>query len=135
MSIERDTTALRELAADVAALEVDSEELLGAMGRLLERGTTARFAAERDPTGKTWRAWSPSYARRRGAGEILTRTGRLAGSIESLVADVDEVVVGSPLHYARAVQADRPFLGVDDQEDELLRIATDALEEAIRRAA
>lgn len=47
-----------------------------------------------------WAGWSPAYARRRGSGQILQRSGRLAASIRPAVTN-DEATVGTNVKYAR----------------------------------
>ncbi|EHU4456394.1 phage virion morphogenesis protein [Salmonella enterica] len=47
-----------------------------------------------------WMGWSPSYAKRRGPGQILQKSGRLAASIRSAVNN-NEATVGTNVRYAR----------------------------------
>lgn len=47
-----------------------------------------------------WMGWSPAYAKRRGPGQILQKSGRLAASIRSAVNN-NEATVGTNVRYAR----------------------------------
>lgn len=47
-----------------------------------------------------WMGWSPAYAKRRGPGQILQKSGRLAASIRAAVTN-DEATVGTNVRYAR----------------------------------
>ena len=54
------------------------------------------FAQQGRPT---WMGWSPKYAKRRGPGQILQRSGRLASSIMPY-SDNDSATVGTNVAYA-----------------------------------
>lgn len=47
-----------------------------------------------------WLGWSPAYAKKRGSGKILQKTGRLAASIRAAITN-DDATVGSNVRYAR----------------------------------
>jgi phage gpG-like protein len=135
MSIRVDTSKLRELARNIESIDLDTDDVLDELGEVLAAGTLNRIAAERTPTGEAFKPLSPRYAARKRGGGILHETGRLAGSIQSIADGVDEVIVGSDVFYARMNQIERPFLGIDDQETEIVEVVSDALERAIADAA
>jgi phage virion morphogenesis protein len=47
-----------------------------------------------------WLGWSPAYAKKRGSGQILQKTGRLAASIRAAITN-DDATVGTNVRYAR----------------------------------
>lgn len=67
-------------------------ELAGIMWEAVEEN----FSQEGRPA---WMGWSPRYARQRGPGQILQRSGRLASSIMPY-SDNDSAVVGTNVIYA-----------------------------------
>lgn len=90
--------------------------LLDAAGDLGERQTRKRIEREkRSPDGVAWAAWSPDYAATRGAGQsLLIDTGDLLRSITWSDSGMVVRRVGTPQDYAEFVHANRPFVGVSD---------------------
>lgn len=132
-----DTSDLQRMQAQLAELTIEPDELLSDIGDVLADSTRERINAGRDPEGQPWAPWTPRYAKeRKGPGQqLLQATGALAGSIGHFAEGGDTIVVESPLPYAGAVQALRPFLGITDAEDELLAVAEEAIEKAYTRVA
>ena len=105
---------------------VQGDRLLTLLGNLVRSQTVKHFQIEEGPAGK----WAPlkasTVARKRGgAGQILTDTGRLRGSVMSIVGS-DMVEIGTNVHYGKYHQGGtrrmvaRPFVGLTaDDKDEL----------------
>lgn len=101
------------------------------LGEALLNSTRARFRSQTAPDGAPWAALSPGYARRkkRNRDKILTRFGRLAGTLR-YQAHPDELQVGTSLIYGATHQFGRPerniparpFLGLSDEDQH--RIST-----------
>lgn len=115
-------------ALDRAARKLsDKQALLDSVGEALVSGTLARFDAEKDPKGNTWK---PSRRAQEEGGKTLSDTVILRRSVEYATAG-DKVLVGSNLPYARIHQlggkagrgkkitlSARPYLGVSDEDRE-----------------
>lgn len=80
--------------------------LLAAIGGLLLRSTTERFAAQASPEGNPWQALSPRYKARKkyNPDKILTLRGYLRGQLRYQLDGDDAVLVGSNRVYARIHQ-------------------------------
>lgn len=101
-------------------------------------------STKRDPGGRPWKAWSPSYAATRRSGhsllidkeELLAGLEDTSGTNEAIQRDGKETLYGSDALYAQHVQRVRPFLGVKDgsaEHDELQAVLDDWGEREMRR--
>lgn len=70
--------------------------LMKMLAGLMEDAVQENFEQQGRPK---WLGWSPRYARRRGPGQILQRSGRLASSIAQY-SDNDMATVGTNVIYA-----------------------------------
>ncbi|PLO72466.1 phage virion morphogenesis protein [Klebsiella michiganensis] len=70
--------------------------LMRMLAGLMEDSVQENFEQQGRPK---WLGWSPRYARRRGPGQILQRSGRLASSITAY-SDNDMATVGTNVVYA-----------------------------------
>jgi phage virion morphogenesis protein len=130
---------------------MDFKELLESVGALVESQMKRRLQSEKNsPDGEPWADWSPDYAgrmhghpphkhpnqlRKAGRHSLLVLEGDLLDSIMYEVTK-DEVVIGSPLIYARTHQEGRgaiparPYLGLShENRDEVLDVVTTFLDE------
>lgn len=113
-----------------------ARDLLERIGAMVVSSTQRRISQDkRAPDGTAWDPWSPSHAATRHSGHsLLQDTGALLESIDAEVQG-DELLVGSPLKYARHVHERRPFLGLSrDDEDDIAEMVDDWVRE-IERAA
>lgn len=110
------------------------------IGEHLLDTTRERFRTETSPGGESWAPLSERYRRRKrkNADKILTRRGRLSGTLTYQVGD-GELRVGSNRVYAathqfgRGAIPARPFLGLsDDDRDYVLEALTEHLDRALR---
>lgn len=109
-------------------------ELLSSIGGHLEDSVVARIeAGGPGPDGTEWPEWSERYAKTRHSGHSLLRNdGPLLESVQYLVNNGDELVVGSNLEYAATHQHARPYLGMSPQDvSDVEGIAVDWLQRRV----
>ena len=119
-------------------------QLLDAIGQEVEGQTRRRISEEKTaPDGKSWKDWSPKYARtRHGGHSLLEGEGYLLDSIQYQI-NPDAVEVGSNLVYAAIHQFGgdevginipaRPYLGLSpDNEADIVAVVEDFLDQHLR---
>ena len=130
-----DVTGLQQLNAAVSRLaNVDSTQILTAMGSLIEQQTKDRIETQKQsPTYGAWDDWSPGYeATRHGNHSLLRNNGDLLDSIQYTVTG-GEAEIGTNLIYAKTHQfgdedrniPERRFLGVSENDLFNLQVALD----------
>lgn len=90
--------ALRQLQGNVG----DMTPAMNEIGMELEGRISARFEAERDPSGQAWKPWATSTAKaypKSGNKRILDRTSDMLRSL-NYQADRDSVTVSFGVDYA-----------------------------------
>jgi phage virion morphogenesis protein len=75
----------------------DRHDLMTALAGTMLDAVETNFQHEGRPK---WMGWSPAYAKRRGSGQILQKSGRLAASIRAAITNND-ATVGTNVRYAR----------------------------------
>lgn len=137
---------MTQLAINISRARVDAalgrlsrpraRDLLERIGAMVVSSTQRRISQDKQaPDGTVWEPWSDGYAATRHSGHSLLRdTGALLESIDAEVRG-DELLVGSPLKYARHVQRARPFLGLSrGDEDDIAEMVDDWAREMERAA-
>lgn len=123
--------ALRRLAASAE----NPRPVLLAIGEKLTESTKLRFQTSTAPDGKKWAPNKPStLARKKGDKPLIGKTQLLSQQI-SYAADMQSLVVGSPMKYAAMQQFGgkksqfpnlwgdipaRPFLGISDADEKMI---------------
>jgi len=125
-------------------------ELMETIGSEVESQTVKRISEEKKaPDGSEWADWSEGYAgtqhgrkqkhkhpgqlRSAGGHSLLELEGDLLKSIAFEVEGTSDVLIGSNLEYARAVNSDRQYLGLSSQnEADLERVVNDFFEDLLR---
>lgn len=126
---------------------VETIPLMTNLGGIIQSSARKRIAiTKQSPSGQAWkplsqRTVSERIAKGRDPLDILRRTSALINSIQLGEVTANRVTVGSPLEYAGKHQLGdaanripaRPFLGLDDDDKEVLELAAvQHLESAIR---
>lgn len=110
----------RELFASLRDKSDDLTPVLDFAGNTLTESTKERIAdTKQTPAGMPWKPLDEKYAKRKSrksSGGILVYTSNLLQSITYSPPFSNKVVVGSSEEYAEYVQAERPFLGVSNQD-------------------
>ncbi|KNC89700.1 phage virion morphogenesis protein [Trabulsiella odontotermitis] len=75
----------------------DRHDLMTALAGTMLDAVEENFQQQGRPK---WLGWSPAYAKKRGSGQILQKTGRLAASIRAAISN-NEATVGTNVRYAR----------------------------------
>lgn len=91
-----DTTDFERSLAELISKFEKRAPLMRILAADMEDAVQENFAQQGRPK---WMGWSPRYARRRGPGQILQRSGRLASSIVSY-SDNDTAMAGTNVIYA-----------------------------------
>ena len=136
MAVEtRNLDGLSRIVKDLIRAGKNTQPLALQIGAALQRQTVTRFVREVDPDE---RAWIPSKRAQREGGQTLTDTGRLRGSIlfdtTRTTATVFTNVEYGAYHQTGAGRLPvRSFIGLSARdESEILQIASDYLEKAVR---
>lgn len=122
--LDRATIGIRRVA------NFEADQLLLILGNLIRTQTIRHFQEEAGPTG-AWAGWRPSTAAQRGSGQILSDTGRLRGSISSIIG-ANQVEVGTNLFYGKFHQRGtrkmvaRPFVGLSGRDSSELEMTLNA---------
>jgi len=126
---------------------IETRPLMVNIGGIIQSSARKRIATtKQSPNGQAWKPLSRrTVAERIAEGrdplDILRRTSALLNSIQLGEATASRVTVGSPLEYAGKHQLGdpanripaRPFLGLDDDDKEVLELAAvQHLEVALR---
>lgn len=92
------------------------QRLLDSSAALGESQIRERIATDkRAPSGEKWSPWSDDYARTRGPQHSLgVASGAMLDSIGWNDAGRNARRVGSPQNYAEFFEAERPFVGISD---------------------
>lgn len=126
-------------------------DMLEAIGSEVEAQTRTRIQDEKKaPDGTEWKDWSESYAGKQHgrtrshqphAGQLRASSGHTllqldGGLLDSIQYDVEgsnEVLIGSDLEYARKMDAERPYLGLNSQNTEdIEQLVVDFFEDLLR---
>ena len=91
-----DVTDFERALSDLIHKLEHREPLMKILSHAMWDAVEENFAQQGRPS---WMGWSPKYAKRRGPGQILQRSGRLAASIMPY-SDNDSAVVGTNVVYA-----------------------------------
>ena len=128
----------------------DLRDLLDIVGSEVEAQTRTRIQDEKKtPAGVDWKDWSEGYAaskhgppshqphpgqlRQAGGHSLLQLTGSMLDSIQYVVSGGDEVLIGSNMVYARAVDSDRQYLGLSSQNaEDVEQVVVDFFEELLK---
>lgn len=119
--------------------DFDKAPVLEAIGDEVKRQTLHRLEfSKRDPQGRKWKAWSPSYRRKNPRGGLLEGSGQLERSIEAAVFG-NFVDVGSTIDRThqggRGQIPARPYLGIGpDNEDDIEGVVEDSLRGVLQEA-
>ncbi|UAN47013.1 phage virion morphogenesis protein [Serratia sp. JSRIV001] len=97
MDIKIDLTAYNTTLGKLIRSTTQRHDLMTALAGTLLDVVETNFQHEGRPK---WMGWSPAYARQRGSGQILQKSGRLAASIRAAVTN-DDATVGTNVRYAR----------------------------------
>ena len=102
IAVSMEWDGLHSTLERVAAIGLNPDGLLAAIGVALEDSTRARIEEGHDPDGVDWQSYAPLNplyaADKKGLG-ILRESGMLQATIESIVFE-NELLVGSRLPYA-----------------------------------
>ncbi|PNK59463.1 phage virion morphogenesis protein [Psychrobacter sp. FDAARGOS_221] len=125
----------RALFARLREQTDDLTPILDTIGHELTESTKERIADEKKtPEGTAWKPLTEKYARyksRKSSGGLLVYTGMLLQSITYNVPTQRKVVVGATEEYAKYVQAERPFLGIsNDDSNAIIKHIKRALRDA-----
>ncbi|HDL8234130.1 TPA: phage virion morphogenesis protein [Yersinia enterocolitica] len=96
-----DTTDFERSLAELISKFEHRAPLMRILANDMEDAVQENFAQQGRPK---WMGWSPRYAKRRGPGQILQRSGRLASSIVSY-SDNDTAMAGTNVIYAAVHQS------------------------------
>ncbi|HED5569716.1 TPA: phage virion morphogenesis protein [Yersinia enterocolitica] len=96
-----DTTDFERSLSELISKFEHRAPLMRILANDMEDAVQENFAQQGRPE---WMGWSPRYAKRRGPGQILQRSGRLASSIVSY-SDNDTVMAGTNVIYAAVHQS------------------------------
>lgn len=96
-----DTTDFERSLAELISKFEHRAPLMRILANDMEDAVQENFAQQGRPE---WMGWSPRYAKRRGPGQILQRSGRLASSIVSY-SDNDTAMAGTNVIYAAVHQS------------------------------
>ncbi|HCG2926668.1 TPA: phage virion morphogenesis protein [Escherichia coli] len=96
-----DTTDFERSLAELISKFEQRAPLMRILAGDMEDAVQENFAQQGRPK---WMGWSPRYAKRRGPGQILQRSGRLASSIVSY-SDNDTAMAGTNVIYASIHQS------------------------------
>jgi phage virion morphogenesis protein len=97
LDLKVDLTAYNSTLEALIKSVTDRQDLMTALGGTMLDAVEQNFLQQGRPA---WMGWSPAYAKRRGPGQILQKTGRLAASIRAAINN-DEATVGTNVRYAR----------------------------------
>ena len=138
MSLTMTQAGLKKLLDRITEIERRlhaSGTLKRQVGKMLVAQTMRRISVEKTtPEGRPWKAWTPEYARTRGAGHsLLFDTGALLNSIKARVtkdgASVTSDAERDGMNYSAAVNKRRKFLGLSKaNKDELDAIVSKWME-------
>ena len=96
-----DTNDFERSLAELISKFEHRAPLMRILANDMEDAVQENFAQQGRPK---WMGWSPRYAKRRGPGQILQRSGRLASSIVSY-SDNDTAMAGTNVIYAAVHQS------------------------------
>ncbi|OVZ94865.1 phage virion morphogenesis protein [Yersinia frederiksenii] len=99
--IEFDVTDFERSLGELISKYEHRAPLMRMLAADMEDAVQENFAQQGRPE---WMGWSPRYAKRRGPGQILQRSGRLASSIVQY-SDNDAATVGTNVIYAGIQQS------------------------------
>ncbi|MTH47482.1 phage virion morphogenesis protein [Intestinirhabdus alba] len=97
LDIKIDLTAYNTTLDKLIRSTTQRHDLMTALAGTMLDVVEENFQQEGRPK---WMGWSPAYAKRRGPGQILQKSGRLAASIRAAVTN-DDATVGTNVRYAR----------------------------------
>lgn len=97
LDLKIDLSAYNEALAKLIRATTDRRDMMTAIAGTMLDAVETNFEQEGRPK---WMGWSPAYAKKRGPGKILQKSGRLAASIRAATSN-DEATVGSNVRYAR----------------------------------
>ena len=103
LTIKVDASRLQQTLSRLEAALRDRRGMLEAIAAWLRRTIDRSFAEQRSPEGKPWAPLSFPYARLKGRGRILERSGRLRRSVRVGI-EGDTVFARSDVPYAAAHQ-------------------------------
>lgn len=97
MDIKIDLTAYNTTLGKLIRSTKQRHDLMTALAGSMLDAVEENFQQQGRPK---WMGWSPAYAKRRGSGQILQKSGRLAASIRAAITN-DDATVGTNVRYAR----------------------------------